>query len=192
MLIGIIDLQGSVAEHENMLRNFCDVEVRLIKKPDQLEGIDGLILPGGESTTIGKLLREFELLEPLKRKIEEGLSVWGTCAGLILLAKEIVDDDTIHLGVMDIKVRRNAYGSQLDSFTCKAVIPQIDRDPIPLVFIRAPWIESVFGKAEVLAECNGRIIAARQNNMLVTSFHPELTEDKKIHEYFIKMIKDAK
>ena len=183
--VGILALQGSVIEHESMLRKIGVNTLRVLK-PEHLEQIDGIILPGGESTTLGKLLKLFSIAEPLKAKIENGLPVFGTCAGLILLAKEIEGEEP-HLGVMDIRVRRNAYGRQIDSFIAHEVIEEFSPSPLELVFVRAPAIEKTFGKAKVLKELNGRIIAARQNNMLVTSFHPELTDDETVHRYFLNM-----
>lgn len=183
--VGILALQGSVIEHESMLRKIGVNTLRVLK-PEHLEQIDGIILPGGESTTLGKLLKLFSIAEPLKAKIENGLPVFGTCAGLILLAKEI-EGEQPHLGTMDIKVRRNAYGRQIDSFIAHEVIEEFSTSPLELVFVRAPAIEKTFGKARVLKELDGRIIAARQENMLVTSFHPELTDDETVHRYFLKM-----
>ena len=183
--VGILALQGSVIEHESMLAKIGAKTLRVLK-PEHLEQIDGIILPGGESTTLGKLLKLFSIAEPLKAKIENGLPVFGTCAGLILLAKEIEGEEP-HLGVMDIRVRRNAYGRQIDSFIAHEVIEEFSPLPLELVFVRAPAIEKTFGKAKVLKELNGRIIAARQNNMLVTSFHPELTDDETVHRYFLNM-----
>ena len=178
-------MQGSVIEHESMLRKIGVNTLRVLK-PEHLEQIDGIILPGGESTTLGKLLKLFSIAEPLKAKIEGGMPVFGTCAGLILLAKEIEGEEP-HLGVMDIRVRRNAYGRQIDSFIANETVEEFSASPLELVFIRAPWIEKVFGKVRVLKELNGHIVAARQNNMLVTSFHPELTDDETVHRYFLNM-----
>ena len=183
--VGILALQGSVIEHESMLAKIGAKTLRVLK-PEHLEEIDGIILPGGESTTLGKLLNLFSIAKPLKAKIERGMPVFGTCAGLILLAKEI-EGEQPHLGTMDIKVRRNAYGRQIDSFIAHEVIEEFSPSPLELVFVRAPAIEKTFGKAKVLKELNGRIIAARQNNMLVTSFHPELTDDETVHRYFLNM-----
>ena len=183
--VGILALQGSVIEHESMLAKIGAKTLRVLK-PEHLEQIDGIILPGGESTTLGKLLKLFSIAEPLKAKIENGLPVFGTCAGLILLAKEI-EGEQPHLGTMDIRVRRNAYGRQIDSCIAHEVIEEFSPLPLELVFVRAPAIEKTFGKAKVLKELNGRIIAARQENMLVTSFHPELTDDETVHRYFLKM-----
>lgn len=186
--VGILALQGSVSEHFRALSEIHGVMPCEVKTEAELDKVSGLILPGGESTTIGKLLKDFHLIGPIAEKIKSGMPVWGTCAGMILLAKEIVDENDVHLGLMDITVRRNAYGSQLDSFTTQAHIPGVAAHEIPLVFIRAPWIEKAGSKVSVLAKVNGRVVAARQNNMLVTSFHPELTKDLSFHEYFVKQI----
>lgn len=188
--IGILALQGSVIEHEQALQRIGVRTVRVLKK-EQLDEVDGLILPGGESTTIGKLLDLFGIMEPLRARIRTGFPVFGTCAGLILLAKKIEGEDP-HIGVMDICVRRNAYGRQIDSFSARATVREFSDRPMELVFIRAPWIESVFGDARVLATYDGHIIAARQQNMLVTSFHPELTENVAVHTYFANMVQKSK
>jgi 5'-phosphate synthase pdxT subunit len=186
--IGVLALQGSVIEHINSLEKIEGVEPLEVRTTEDLREVSGLILPGGESTTIGKLLNIFNLLEPIKKRAQEGMPIWGTCAGMILLAKEIVDEEYAHLDLMNISVRRNAYGGQLDSFCSKVKIPQISEEEIPIVFIRAPWIEKVGEGVEVLSVVNENIVAARQDNMLVTSFHPELTNDLKVHEYFINMV----
>lgn len=186
--VGVLALQGSFREHLAMLAKLNDVTPLAVKNTDDLARVDGLILPGGESTAQGKLLRDFKLLEPLRVRIRDGLPVWGTCAGLILLAKQIEGGEPTHLGVMDIAVRRNAYGGQLDSFTAAAVLPGISPEPFTLVFIRAPWIEQAGAGVEVLARYGEHIIAAKERNMLVTSFHPELTGDMRFHAYFVRQI----
>ena len=185
-VIGVLSYQGSVVEHMKSLSKIEDITPMEVKTLEGINSVDALIIPGGESTTISKLLKIFGLFEPLKKRIQEGMPVWGTCAGLILLANEIVGEQA-HLQCMDIKVKRNAYGSQLDSCSCDYVIPEFSKKPLPLVFIRAPYIESVGKDVKVLCELDGHIVCARQNNMLVTSFHPELTEDTTIHEYFCNM-----
>lgn len=187
--VGVLGLQGSVQEHIASLNRIDGVEACIVKTKQDLDKVSGIILPGGESTTIGKLLKDFDLLNPLKEKIEKGLPVWGTCAGMILMAKDIVEQDTTYLRVMNIKVRRNAYGSQLDSFITKRLIPEVSDKQISLVFIRAPWIEEVGEGVDVLAKVDDNIVAARSKNMLVTSFHPELTSDVSFHEYFVDIIK---
>ena len=186
--IGVLALQGSFAEHLAMLGRLKGVDPVAVKEPRALEKADGMILPGGESTTLGKLLHESGLFEPLRARISAGMPVWGTCAGLILLAKKIADDDTVHLGLMDIVARRNAYGGQLDSFADRAVLEEVSPEPFPLVFIRAPWIEKAGEGVKTASGGDGRIIAARQKNMIVTSFHPELTDDPRFHSYFAGLV----
>ena len=188
LTIGVLALQGAVAEHLERLQALPQVQGMQVKTVADLYDIDGLILPGGESTTMGKLLREFDLLEPLTEKIKAGLPVWGTCAGMILLAKSIVGQPDNHLGVMDITVQRNGYGSQLDSFSTDMLLPDISTTPIPLVFIRAPYVESAGSNVKVLAKVGDKIVAAEQANMLATAFHPELTSDLTFHRYFIRKI----
>ena len=157
-------------------------EVRQLK---DIDGIDALIIPGGESTTMGKLLNEWNMLEPLRQRILDGMPVYGSCAGLILLCREIEDSDQPRLGVLDATVRRNAFGRQVDSFETDLSIPEIGADPIPAVFIRAPVITGVGAGVTVLAEVKGQAVAVRQNNILATSFHPELTPDTRMHSYFL-------
>ena len=187
--VGVLAVQGSFIEHLNMLNRIAGVRGIPVKSRSGIESIDGLILPGGESTAQGKLLRNFNLLEPLRTKILQGLPVWGTCAGMILLAREIAGGEPAHLRVMDITVRRNAYGGQLDSFADTAVIPAISSVPVPLVFIRAPWIEKTGKNVRQLAALNGKTIAAQEGRMLATSFHPELTNDLTFHRYFCGLLK---
>lgn len=187
MRIGILALQGAFVEHAAMLGRLGaeHFEIRQLKDLDQ--PFDGLILPGGESTTMRKLLHDLRLFEPLQQKIHEGLPVFGTCAGLILLAKE-VDGGVPCFGTMDIRVKRNAYGRQLGSFYTEQELKGVGK--VPMTFIRAPYIESVSGDAEILAEVDGNIVAARQGNQLVTAFHPELSDDLSVHRYFLDMIHD--
>lgn len=187
--IGILAMQGAVIEHQQMLAKIPNTTTSLVKTANDLQNIDGLILPGGESTSMGKLLDYFALKMPLKQKISEGLPVFGTCAGLILLAKNIEDEAICHLGTMDITVKRNAYGSQLDSFATDLIIKEINKTtPLPLVFIRAPYITKASEDVQILAKLDDKIIFARQDNMLVSSFHPELTTNQEIHQYFLSMI----
>lgn len=183
MKIGVLALQGAFREHIAVLRKLS-VDAVTVRRAPELRGLDGLILPGGESTTMGKLLRELGLLEPLRDAIAAGLPVWGTCAGLILLAREIVGEPP-YLCAMNLRVRRNAYGRQIDSFSREEDIPFLGGRH-PLVFIRAPVIERVGGNARALLEVDGRIVAAEEGNRLATSFHPELTDDTAWHEYFLK------
>ncbi|KMT23371.1 pyridoxal 5'-phosphate synthase glutaminase subunit PdxT [Clostridium cylindrosporum] len=186
MKIGILSIQGGVIEHINHIKALGH-EALEVKKSKDLNDIDGLILPGGESTTIGKLLRDMSILGPLKEKISSGLPVWGTCAGMILLAKSIENDDRRHIQAMDISVKRNAYGRQLDSFVVDHVIQGVSDEPIPLVFIRAPYIVKTGENVEILHRVNDSIVAAKQDNILVTSFHPELSNNLEFHRYFVSM-----
>ena len=188
-IIGILGMQGAIAEHQEILMQIPHTKTRIVKTAKDLDCIDGLILPGGESTAIGKLLDYFSLKEILQQKIISGLPVFGTCAGLILLAKNIENETNTHLATMDITVKRNGYGSQLNSFSTNLLIPTIDKNmPIPLVFIRAPYITKTDKDVQILATLDNKIIAARQKNMLVTAFHPELTNDLRFHQYFLSMI----
>ncbi len=182
--IGVLAVQGAVSEHMRLIER-AGAEPLAVKYAEELSQLDGLIIPGGESTAIGRLIRDFDLIAPIQKRASEGMAVWGTCAGMILMAKEIVNDEVPHLGLMDIAVRRNAYGRQLDSFTAKVQLPEVSDEEIPLVFIRAPYVERVFGEAEVLLRVNDNIVACRQGRFLATSFHPELTEDISFHKYFI-------
>lgn len=191
MKIGILALQGAFEEHKKILQKVDEnLEIFEIRKKLDIENnkIDGLILPGGESTTMGKLLHELNLFDDIQNFIKNGLPVFGTCAGMILLAKNIENDNRVHLGTMNISVKRNAYGRQLGSFftmsNCKYV------GEIPMTFIRAPYIEKVGENVEVLAIVNDNIVAAKEKNMLVTSFHPELNDSLEIHKYFINMCKN--
>ena len=184
--IGVLAVQGAFREHLEALKKLGVRGVEIRKKSDLMNhSIDGLILPGGESTVMGKLLRELDLFDPLKAAIEEGMPVLGTCAGLILLAKSLGKDSTVHFGTMDITVVRNGYGRQLGSFSTPGDFKGIGT--VPMVFIRAPYIEQVSDKVEVLSMVDGRIVAARQDSMVVTAFHPELTEDLSIHRYFLSL-----
>ena len=186
MTVGVLALQGAFIEHEQMLSRLGTDSFEIRQKRDLDRPMDGLIIPGGESTVQGKLLRELDLYDDLKSRIEGGLPVFGTCAGLLLLAKSIENDDRAHFALMDITAVRNAYGRQLGSFYTEAEFRGIGT--IPMTFIRAPYIASVSGKAEVLAEVDGKIVAAREGNMLVTAFHPELNDDLSVHRYFLDMI----
>lgn len=187
--VGVLAIQGAVAEHLELLNQIPDVCAQEVKYLDELNEVDGLIIPGGESTAIGRLLRDFNLLQPLKERILNGMPVWGTCAGMILLAKSLENDPTVHLGVMDITVERNAYGRQLGSFTTEVEIEKISSNKIPLIFIRAPYVTQVKSDVDILLEVNDHIVACQQKQMLATSFHPELTKDTSFHRYFINMIK---
>ena len=190
MKIGVLALQGDFAEHIAMLKRL-KVETAEVRLPDHLKGLDGLIIPGGESTTIGKLANEYGLIEPL-REFGQRHAIWGTCAGAIFLSKDISRDQPL-LGLMDIKVERNAFGRQVDSFETDLDVPELKQAtgteyPYHAVFIRAPLIESVSGEAKALAALDdGRIVAAQQGHLLATAFHPELTNDTRFHEYFLSL-----
>ena len=190
MKIGILALQGAFLEHKNIL-DYLKIDNCLVKTKEQLEDIDGIILPGGESTAMGKLLRDFNILEPLKEKIKNGLPVFGTCSGMILLAEKLSNSETVHLGVMGIEVKRNAYGRQLGSFEIEEDFKGINKK-VKMVFIRAPYVENIKEGVEILATVNGNITGVREKNMLAVSFHPELTNDTSVHEYFLDIIKNQK
>jgi 5'-phosphate synthase pdxT subunit len=189
--IGILALQGDVREHAAALRG-CGVEPVEVRTRADLESVDGLIIPGGESTTIARLLLIFDLGEPVRARIQQGMPVWGTCAGAILLANDVPSLDRPPLGVMDISVERNAFGRQVDSFEEDLEIAELDGEPLRAVFIRAPVITRTGDGVEVLARLeDGRIVAARQGHMLATSFHPELTGDRRLHEWFCSVVTKA-
>lgn len=187
MRVGVLALQGAFAEHIAMLEK-CGAEAFEIRqKKDLDQSFDGLVIPGGESTVMGKLMRELDLMNDIKVLISRGMPVFGTCAGLIVLAEKIAGGETPHVGSMNITARRNAYGRQLGSFNAQAEFKGIG--VVPMTFIRAPYIEKAGEGVEILAEVGGKIVAARQSNQLVTAFHPELTADTRVHEYFLSMIK---
>jgi pyridoxal 5'-phosphate synthase pdxT subunit len=194
--IGVLALQGDVREHCRVLES-CGAHTEIVRRPEELDRVDGLVIPGGESTTMWRLARTFELLEPLRKRVEQGLPMYGSCAGIIMLADRIVDgvagQETI--GGIDMMVRRNAFGRQVDSFESDVAMTGLDA-PFHAVFIRAPWVESVGDAAEALGRAEsgdsaGRIVAVRQGPLLATSFHPELTGDPRIHEYFLAMVKGS-
>lgn len=188
--IGVLGLQGAVREHIRSIEA-AGAEAVVVKRAEQLEELDGLILPGGESTTMRRLVDRYEFMEPLREFGRQGKPMFGTCAGLIMLAKNIVGYDEAHIGVMDITVERNSFGRQRESFEADLLIKGIAK-AYPAVFIRAPHIVSVGEGTEILAECEGRIVAAREGNFLACSFHPELTDDHSITKYFVQMAEQAK
>jgi len=188
MKIGVLALQGAFIEHALVLDRL-GVEATQVRKPDELKGLDGLIIPGGESTTMLNLANNYGLIEPLRKLGLDGLPMMGTCAGMILLAKTVTNSDIKTLGLMDIKVRRNAFGRQPDSFETDLDIKALGDKPFHSVFIRAPLIEEASSNVEILSKLdNGTIVAVRQDNMLGISFHPELTDDSRMHEYFVKIV----
>ena len=188
MQIAILAVQGAFIEHRKKLEGLGVSCVELRKKEDLQKSFDGLILPGGESTVMGKLLKDLDLFTDIRRKILGGMPVFGTCAGLILLAKE-VEGGQESLATMSIRARRNAYGRQLGSFHTEDTFQGIGK--IPMTFIRAPYIERVFDDGEELARTGGRTVAARQGSQLACAFHPELTGDTRVHQYFLEMIRGS-
>jgi 5'-phosphate synthase pdxT subunit len=194
--VGVLALQGDVREHRRVLES-CGAATAVVRRPEELDRVDALVIPGGESTTMWRLARTFELLDPLRKRVEQGMPAYGSCAGMILLADRIKDgaagQETI--GGIDMLVRRNAFGRQVDSFESDVVMSGLDT-PFHAVFIRAPWVESVGAGAEALGraatgDSAGRIVAVRQGHLLATSFHPELTGDPRVHEYFLEMVKGS-
>ena len=191
MKIGVLALQGDFAEHGAALRRL-DVEAIEVRLPRDLESLDGLVIPGGESTTISKLLKIYELLQPIRQRAKDGMALMGTCAGAIVMAKQAIGLDEENLDLMDITVRRNAFGRQVDSFEASLPVAALGDHPYRAVFIRAPLIEDVRPGVEVLARLeDGTIVAARQGNLLALAFHPELTSDPRFHAYFLQMAQSA-
>lgn len=188
MNIGVLAVQGAFIEHEKILERLGVGCFELRKKGDLDRHLDGLILPGGESTVMGKLLDDLDMTGIIKSNIKNGMPVFGTCAGMILLADKIEGGEDAHLGTMDMTVVRNAYGRQLGSFE---TVSEFGGKPLKMVFIRAPYIKTAGIEAKILSVVNGKIVAVRQGNQLATAFHPELTEDTAVHEYFIRMIKEV-
>ena len=186
--VGVLALQGDVVEHVKMLRGL-GVEAIEVRTPEDLAKVDALVIPGGESTTIGKLAVEYGLDRAIPARVKEGMPVYGTCAGMIALSKEARGGEPPLLRLMNITVRRNAYGRQVDSFETDLEIPALGGPPLHAVFIRAPVIENVGPDVEVLASLGGKPVLARQGNMLVSAFHPELTADDRVHRYFVEMLK---
>lgn len=189
--IGVLALQGDFAEHLQALGD-VGAEAMPVKRPGEVLACDGLVIPGGESTTIGKLCERFGVGEAILELHRRGVPIWGTCAGLILLAKEIVGSDQWRLGILDVEVARNAFGRQVDSFEADLPVDGIPGPPLRAVFIRAPYVTRVWGEATVLCTFQDRIVAVREGNLLGTAFHPELTDDRRLQEYFLGMVEQAK
>jgi 5'-phosphate synthase pdxT subunit len=187
--VGVLALQGDVREHLRALAA-AGAQPAEVRRPHELAGLDGLVLPGGESTTIGRLLRIFELLDPLRTAVAEGLPVYGSCAGMILLARDVLDGrpDQPLIGGLDVVVRRNAFGRQVDSFEADLDVAGVGGPPVHAVFIRAPWVEKAGDEVTVLARVGEHPVAVRQGHLLATSFHPELTGDTRMHELFVEMV----
>jgi 5'-phosphate synthase pdxT subunit len=200
-VIGVLALQGDVREHVAALRA-CGARPVTVRRPAELASVHGLVIPGGESTTISRLLQTFELLAPLRARIADGMPAYGSCAGMILLAAEVLDGrpDQHQVGGLDVVVRRNAFGRQVDSFEADLAVAGLDGGPVRTVFIRAPWVEKAGADVEVLATvpeipqagaAAGRIVAVRQGAVLATAFHPELTGDGRVHALFCRMVREA-
>ncbi|WP_433538195.1 pyridoxal 5'-phosphate synthase glutaminase subunit PdxT [Micromonospora sp. CA-249363] len=195
--IGVLALQGDVREHLAAL-TAAGADARPVRRPGELDAVDGLVIPGGESTTISKLVDIFEMREPIDKRIADGMPVYGSCAGMIMLATEVLDGRTDQRGFagIDMTVRRNAFGRQVDSFEAPVEITGVAGDPFHAVFIRAPWVERVGPGVDVIGTVTGgpateRIVAVRQGNLLATSFHPELTGDLRLHAYFVELARTA-
>ncbi|MBL7488700.1 pyridoxal 5'-phosphate synthase glutaminase subunit PdxT [Frankia sp. AgW1.1] len=190
--VGVLALQGDVREHARALA-VAGAETVEVRRPTELAALDGLVLPGGESTTIGRLLKIFELLEPLRDAVADGLPVYGSCAGMILLARDVLDGrpDQPLIGGLDVVVRRNAFGRQVDSFEADLDVAGVDGPPVHAVFIRAPWVEKAGDAVTVLARVGEHPVAVRQGHLLATSFHPELTGDTRMHELFVEMVQES-
>jgi 5'-phosphate synthase pdxT subunit len=198
LVVGVLALQGDVREHLHALAEAGAI-ARPVRRPEDLDGVDALVIPGGESTTISKLAVEFEILEPIKERIAGGMPAYGSCAGMIMLARDVLDGrpDQQGFGGIDMTVRRNAFGRQVESFESPIDISGVEGGAFNAVFIRAPWVERVGERVEVLArlehgDAAGRIVAVRQQNLLATAFHPELTGDLRVHQYFVEMAASAK
>lgn len=190
MKIAVLAVQGAFIEHEKMLSGLGVECFEIRQKKDLEQDFDGLILPGGESTVMGKLLKELDLFDSLLSKIQEGLPVLGTCAGLILLAEKLSNDNNVYFGTLPVTVRRNAYGRQLGSFYTEEEVKAVGK--IPMAFIRAPFVESAGPDAEIIAEVEGNIVGVKYGNQIGISFHPEVTDCTKVHEYFLQICKEHK
>jgi 5'-phosphate synthase pdxT subunit len=188
MKVGVLALQGTFIEHIGILQQL-GVEAPPIRLPHELDTLDGLIIPGGESTTMLRLMQSFGLIQPIREMVQDGLPVWGTCAGMVLLAKSISNYEMETLDLMDMKIRRNAFGSQIDSFEVDLEIPAVGEEPFHAVFIRAPIVKDAKSGVKILS-ClpDNTIVAARQNQLLACAFHPEFTDDSRLHRYFLNMI----
>jgi len=185
--IGVLALQGSFKEHIEMLRK-CNIDAVAVKLPDDLKNVDGLVIPGGESTTIGKLMQQYGLDKEIIKRHNEGMAIYGTCAGAILLSKNIVDSEQPRLNLLDISIKRNEYGRQIDSFEAELDIEKIGK--FNGIFIRAPVIEKVNDDIKVLSKFNNNPVLIQKNNILASTFHPELTNDKRVHEYFFEIVEN--
>jgi pyridoxal 5'-phosphate synthase pdxT subunit len=189
--VGVLALQGDFEAHRKVLEERLGVPARLVRDAGELSEVDGLIIPGGESTTIGKLLDRQALREPLQARAQQGMPLYGTCAGLILMAKEIEGSDQPRLGLLDVTVARNAFGRQIDSFEADVPVAEIGPEPVRGVFIRAPYVSKTSSGVDVLGRYEDKIVAVRQGNLLGSAFHPELTDDSRFHAYFVEMVRQT-
>jgi len=189
--IGILALQGDYEAHKRMIDQIGGAVTVLVRSAEELQKCDGMIIPGGESTTIGKLLDKHGIIDPLIHKVQDGMPLYGTCAGMILMAKEIEGSEQPRLGVTNISVARNAFGRQVDSFEAKIPFSSLEGKPVEGVFIRAPYVTKTWGEVEILAKYQDKIVGIRERNMLATAFHPELTSDTRVHELFLEMVRSA-
>ena len=183
----MLALQGDVVEHVRALRN-AGADVLEVRTPEDLAQVDALVVPGGESTTVIRLLERFGLIEPIRTRVAGGMPFWGTCMGMIVAARDVVESAQKTLGLLDVTVRRNAFGRQIESAEVPLAIPALGAEPFPGIFIRAPWVERTGGGVEVLASHGGHPVMVREKNVLGTAFHPELTPDERVHGYFLRML----
>ena len=189
-VIGILALQGDFEAHRKMLEEQLGANAELVRSADEVTAVDGLILPGGESTTVGKLMDRHGLDTVIRERAAQGVPIYGTCAGLILLARQIEGSDQLRLGLMDVTVARNAFGRQVDSFEADVPVPDIGEQPVRGVFIRAPYVTETAPDVRVLGRYEGKIVAVRQGSLLGSAFHPELTDDPRMHAYFLRMVRE--
>jgi 5'-phosphate synthase pdxT subunit len=190
MQIGVLALQGDVVEHIAALEE-SGVDALSVKSQDELDRVDGLVIPGGESTTVMKLLDRFQLAEPIVRRTRNGMPLWGTCMGMIVIARDVAGMPQPTLDLLDVSVRRNAFGRQNESAEVSLAIPVLGDKTFPGIFIRAPWVERAGASVKTLAQRDGHPVMVRQENILATAFHPELSADRRVHEYFTRMVRDA-
>jgi len=187
VVVGVLSLQGDVDEHLDALEG-AKIAGRRVKTPEDLAAVDALIIPGGESTTVGAMMERFDLAAPLRHRVKTGMPVWGTCMGMIVLAKRVQGSKQPTLGLLSIEIKRNAFGRQIESAEVPLQIDGFDGRAFPGVFIRSPWIESAWGDAKVMAQLHGKGVMVREGKLLGTSFHPELTTDYRVHRYFADMV----
>jgi pyridoxal 5'-phosphate synthase pdxT subunit len=190
--IGVLSLQGDVEEHLAALGSLDGVEAVRVRTPEEVASVDGLVIPGGESTTVGKLMERFGVDRAVRAAAADDRPIFGTCTGMIVLARDIVGSQQPRLGLVDISVLRNAFGRQVDSFEADLDVPAIGGPPVRAVFIRAPWIESAGPDVTILASVEGKPVLAREGSVLVSAFHPELTPDTRVHQYFVEMVRQAR